>query len=253
MNDMAQLKPQLARLRLTGILENIDYHIQKAQNDKLSYTDFLLNLFLEESERRDHKLLDFRLRKSGLDMNKTLENFDFNFNTQVKEATVRELATCNFMRKKENIFLLGPSGAGKTHLAQALGHEAIRRGYEALFKNTILLLRSLNAAHGDGSYSVKFKNLCRIDLLILDDFGLNDLNPQQQDDLYELICGRYTKASTIITSNRDLSEWPSVFSNSLMGSAAIDRLVDGSVKMVIDGKSYRVNNFMKKNSIKTLT
>src|SRR5208283_3927684 len=255
MNDMTQLKLQLKRLKLSGLLENLDYHIQKALNEKISYTDFLLNLFLEESERRDHKVLNIRLRKSGLDFNSTLENFDFSFNPQIRENLVKELATCHFLTKKENIFILGPSGVGKSHLSQAIGHEAIRKGYEALFLNTVFVLRSLNAARGDGRYHSKLKNLCSIDLLILDDFGLQDLNQQQQDDLYEVICGRYTKASTIITSNRDISEWQSVFSNPLMGSAAIDRLIDGAVKIVIDngGKSFRMNNFRKKNDLKILT
>ena len=254
MSDLAQLRPQLKRLKLSGILESLDYHIQKAQNEKISYTDFLLNLLLEESERRDHKVLSIRLKKSGLDCRNTLESFDFGFNPQVKEPVIKELATCNFLKKHENIFFLGPSGVGKTHLAQAIGHEAIRRGFEALFLNTILLLRSLNSARGDGRYHLRLKNLCRVDLLILDDFGLQNLNQQQQDDLYEVICGRHGKTSTIITSNRDISEWQSVFSNPLVGSAAIDRLIDGAVKIAIeDGNSYRLNNFLKKNDFKTLT
>jgi len=254
MNDLAQLKPQLKRLKLSGILENLDYHIQKAQNEKISYTEFLLNLMLEETERRDYKRLNIRLSKSGLDFNSTLENFDFCFNPQIREPLIKELATCNFLKKHENIFFLGPSGAGKTLLSQSIGHEAIRRGYETIFMNTLLLLRSLNAARGDGSYSLRLKKLCQVDLLILDDFGLQNLNQQQQDDLYEIICSRYSKASMIITSNRDLSEWPSIFSNPLMGSAAVDRLIDGAVKVTIENaNSYRLNNFLKKNDLKTLT
>jgi DNA replication protein DnaC len=253
MDDRTQLIPRLKRLKLSGILENLDYHIQKAQNEKVSYTDFLLNLLLEESDRRDQHVLNIRLKKSGLEYDKTLECFDFNFNSQVNEPAIKELSTCHFMKKKENIFILGPSGVGKTHLAQSIGHEAIRKGYEVAFKNTISLLRSLNAARGNGSYNLKLKNICRIELLILDDFGLQDLNQQQQDDLYEIIYGRYSKASTIITSNRDLSEWPSVFSNPLIGSAVMDRLIDGSVKIVIEGKSFRLNNFIKKNKLKSLT
>ncbi len=254
MNDLAQLKPQLKRLKLSGILETLDYHVQKALNEKISYTDFLLNLLLEELERRDHKVLSIRLKRSGLDYGCTLENFDFGFNSQIREPLIKELATCNFLKKHENIFFLGPSGVGKTCLAQAIGHEAIRRGFEVLFINTLLLLRSLNSARGDGRYPLRLKNLCRIDLLILDDFGLQSLNQQQQEDLYEVICGRYSKTSMIITSNRDISEWPAVFSNPLMGSAAIDRLIDGAVKISIeDGNSYRLNNFIKKNELKSLT
>jgi DNA replication protein DnaC len=253
MAELALLKPQLKRLKLSGILETLDYHIQKALNEKISYTDFLLNLLLEESERRDHKVLTGRLKKSGLDPCCTLENFDFRFNTQISEPLIKELATCHFLKKKENIFFLGPSGVGKSFLAQAIAHEAIRKGCEAIYRNTIFLLRSLNASRGDGKYNSRLKSLCNIDLLILDDFGLHELNQQQQEDLYEIISGRYCRASTIITSNRDLSEWPSLFSNPLMGSAAIDRLIDGAIKIVIEGNSYRMNNFMIKNKLKNLT
>lgn len=253
MNDTAQLRPKLTRLKMSGVLENLDYHIEKARNDKLSYTDFLLNLLQDEIERRDQKQLNTILRKSGLDMSKTLEGFDFGFNAGIHQPTIRELSTCHFIDKKENLFFLGPSGVGKSHVAQAIGHAAARKGYDVLFQNTFSALKFLNTARADGSYQKRLNNLCRIDLLILDDFGLNDLSITQQEDLYALICGRYGKYPLIITSNRDLTEWGSIFSNPLIGSAALDRLVDGAIKIVIEGNSYRLNNFMKKNSSLNLT
>lgn len=249
MNDMAQLRPRLARLKLTGILENLEHHLKAAADGGLSYTDFLLRLVEDESERRESKKHQYLLRKSGMDSGKTLESYEFGFNPCLSESSIRELATCDFIRKKENVFFLGPSGVGKTHLAQGLGHAAIRKGCEVIFRNTLGLLRSLNSSRGDGTWHLAFKNICSADLVILDDFGLNDLSPQQQEDLYEMICGRYRKGSFIITTNRDLPEWPSVFTNPLIGSAAIDRLVDGALKFVIEGKSYRMDNFMKRNSI----
>jgi len=253
MNDTAQLRPKLARLKMSGVLENLDYHIEKARNDKLSYTDFLLNLLQDEIDRRDQKQLNTMLKKSGMDMGKTLESFDFGFNARIHQPTIRELATCHFIDNKENLFFLGPSGVGKSLLAQAIGHEAVRKGYEVLFQNTFSTLKFLNAGRADGSYEKKLKNLCRVDLLILDDFGLNDLSVIQQEDLYALICGRYGKYPIIITSNRDISEWTSIFTNPLIASAALDRLVDGAIKIVIEGNSYRLNNFIKKNSSKILS
>ncbi len=253
MNNISQLRPKLTRLKMSGVLDNLDYHIEKATNDKLSYTDFLLNLLQDEIERRDQKQLNTVLRKSGMDMGKTLESFDFGFNTGIHQPTIRELATCHFIGKKENLFFLGPSGVGKSFLAQAIGHEAVRKGYEVLFQNTFSSLKFLNAGRADGSYEKKLKYLCRVDLLILDDFGLNDLSITQQEDLYALICGRYGKYPLIITSNRDLTEWASIFSNPLISSAALDRLVDGAIKIIIEGKSYRMNNFIKKNSSKYLS
>ena len=116
-----------------------------------------------------------------------------------------------------------------------------------LSRRTSLLLSWVQAGRGDGSRERRLKQIGSVELLILDDFGLTPLSEEQQADLYEIICDRYERASTIITSNRDFAEWPAVFSNPLMGSAAMDRLVHRAVKLVIEGKSYRVDNFVKRS------
>ena len=162
----------------------------------------------------------------------------------------KELATCGYIEKKENVFLLGPSGVGKTHLANALGHEAIRKGYDVYLRRTINALKWLNSGRGDNSYDRRLKALTEVPLLILDDYGLNDMTKVQQGDLYEIICGRYERASTIITSNRDFSEWQTIFENSLIGTAAMDRLIHRAKKIVIEGKSYRMETFAKNNGKK---
>jgi DNA replication protein DnaC len=248
MDDMVMLKPKLTRLKMSGVLETLSGRLDQAMKEKWPYSQFLDRLLSDEVERRDHKQLSRILVKSCLDPQKTLETFDFSFVPQLHEPTIRELATCSFLERKENCFFLGPSGVGKSHLAQALGHEAARRGHEVLFRRIASLLAWIGAGHGDGSWERRMKQVGSVDLLILDDFGLKPLSEDQQADLYELICERYEKASTIITSNRDFGEWMAVFSNSLMGSAAMDRLVHRGVKIVIEGKSYRLNSFMKRST-----
>ena len=180
-----------------------------------------------------------------LDPDKTLETFDFLFNPKIHEPAIRELARGHFIEKKQCVFLLGPSGVGKSHLAQALGHEACRRGYDVLFQRTSSLLQWITSGVGDGTRERRLQYAMRIPLLVLDDFGLKALSDPMQEDLYEIICGRYEKSPTIITSNRDFNEWPGIFSNSLMASAAMDRLVHHAVKIVVEGKSYRLNNFVE--------
>ena len=248
MNDVSQLKPKLTRLRMSGILDNLDLRIREAEESRLGYSEFLLTLFQDEIGRRESKALALRFKRSGLNPQKTLETFDFNFNARLHAPLVRELASCAFLERRENVFLVGPSGVGKTHLANAVGHEAVRRCHDVLFRRTTALLKWLNSGRADATYDRKLASLAEFPLLILDDFGLEELSPAHQHDLYELICARYETSSTIITSNRDLAEWPSVFENPLMRSAAVDRLVSPGVKLTIEGDSFRREAFLKANA-----
>jgi DNA replication protein DnaC len=253
MNDLSQLKPKLVRLRMSGILDNLELRIKQADESKWSYSEFLLTLFQDEIERRDNKSFSLRLKRSELDPQKTLETFDFSFNVNIYQPQIKELGLCGFIEKKENIFLLGQSGVGKTHIANAIGHEACRKGYVVYFRRTLKILKWLNSGRGDGSYDRRLKMLAEVPLLILDDFGLNDMTKIQQADLYEIICARYELSSTIITSNREFAEWQTIFENQLIGSAAMDRLIHRAIKIKIEGPSYRMNNFTKKNKENALT
>jgi DNA replication protein DnaC len=243
--DNALIIKKLRRLKMPGIAETLEQRLSEAMKEKWSYSTFLEMMLTDEIERRNHKQLTLRLAKSRMDQNKTMETFDFTFNSKVQAPLVRELSLCAFMEKKENIFILGPSGVGKSHLAQAIGHEACRREYDTLFYCTYQLFEWIYAGRGDGTHKRRLAQAIKTPLLILDDFALQDLNEAQQTDLYQLIAGRYEKNSTIITSNRDFDEWQSVFTNPLLGSAALDRLVHKGIQIVIEGSSYRLEEFKK--------
>jgi DNA replication protein DnaC len=246
MNEMVLLKPKLVRLKLSGMLESLDTRMREAMEEKWEYSHFLLRLCTDEVERRDNKQMARRIAKSELSSDKTLETFDFTFNPQIHKPTIKEIATCSFTDRHESVFFLGPSGVGKSHLAQAIGHEACRKGIDTLYRNTFDLLKWIGAGRGDGTHERRLTQIIRVPLLILDDFGLRPLNENQQADLFELIRGRYETASMVITSNRDFDEWQTVFSNPLIASAAMDRLVHRAIKIVIEGKSYRLNNFIRR-------
>jgi len=135
--------------------------------------------------------------------------------------------------------MCGPTGTGKSHLSHALAFEALKRGHSICVRPAHRLLADLNAARADGSYRRRFARLCSVDLLAIDDLGLRPLSVQASEDLYEIIQERYERKSLIVTSNRALHEWPEIFSDSLLASAALDRLTHHSQTVIVQGQSYR--------------
>jgi DNA replication protein DnaC len=236
------LLTRLKHLRLSGILDTLDVRVRQAADEQWSHLDFLQRLLEDEVERRFHKQLSVRVRRAGFHADKTLERFDFAFNPQINRALVMDLATCQFIERKHSVLLVGPTGTGKTHLAQALGHEACRKGYDVMYANTARLLAQLAAARVDGSFERRMQTLVRPDLLILDDFGLKPLRPPAPEDLYDIISERYEKGATLITSNRALNEFPQLFGDPLLASAGLDRLFHNAFVLTMTGQSFRAKN-----------
>ncbi|MBI3098795.1 MAG: ATP-binding protein [Planctomycetes bacterium] len=239
MEPRSSLAPRLKSLRLSGILETLDVRNREAIETKCSFVEFLDRLLEDEVERRGQKQLSLRLRRSNLDPMKTLEAFDFSFNPAVNRQQVYDLATCSFVERAESVFLVGPAGVGKSHLAHALGHEACRRGFDVVFARTSGMLAHLHGGRADGTYERRLGTYQRPEVLILDDFGLKPMRPPAAEDLYEVIEGRYGRGAIVLTTNRAFNEWPELFDNPVLASAALDRLAHGAVQIMITGDSYR--------------
>lgn len=240
MNPMEKMLPHLKALRLSGILETLDVRNQQAVQQKLSHVEFLGLVLNDEFERRENKKLRLRLRKANFQGERTLESFDFDRpHLKLNRSQVFDLATCRFIEEKVNCLVVGPTGVGKSHLCQAIGHQACRRGYDVLTLAFSRMLGQLRAARADGTYERKLQNLLRPDLLILDDFGLKPLVPPADEDLYEQVTERYERGSIMISSNLDFSEWGQVFPNPVLGAAAVDRLRHQAHRLIIEGDSYR--------------
>ena len=239
MESTPHILPKLKSLRLSGILETLELRNQQAIAEKCSYVEFLERLMEDEVERRGQKQLALRVRRSNLEPTKTLEAFDFHFNASVNRQQVFDVATCAFVDRAEGLWFIGPAGVGKSHLAQAIGHEAARRGFDVLFVPTSRMLQHIHAGRADGTYERRVLTYLRPDVLILDDFGLKPMRPPAAEDLYEVIDGRYRRASTILTTNRAFSEWPELFDQPVLASAALDRLAHGATQIVITGDSFR--------------
>ena len=236
-----QLIPFLKRLRLSGILETLDVRNQQAIEGQWTYVDFLARLLEDEVERRAQKQLRLRIRRAAINTTKTLEGFDFNFNPSVNRQQVLDLSTCSYIGRRRNVLICGPTGVGKTHLAQALTHEACRRGHTALFVNTYKMLKHINGGRADGTLERRFQTYLRPDLLVLDDFGLKPLHPPAPEDLYDVINERYERGSILLTSNRAPEEWPELFGSPLLASAGLDRLLHRAHMVVITGTSFRAH------------
>ncbi|HSH49647.1 MAG TPA: IS21-like element helper ATPase IstB [Halomonas sp.] len=239
MNPMPELAPMLKQLRLSGILDSLEARNKQAIEKKMAYTEFLSLLISDEVARREQKKFSLRLRRAAFRSHKTLDQFDFSFNPKINSALIQELMTGRFIDEKVAVLIVGPCGTGKSHIAQAIGHGAVRQGHDVLFTSQSQLLGNLHAARATDNYNRRFQALTRIPLLIIDDFGLKPLRPPHDEDFHDLVAERYERGATVLTSNLDFGEWGDAFPNQLLGAATLDRLRHGAYRVVLDGKSYR--------------
>jgi len=237
---MHELSPHLKRLKLSGVLDTLELRNAQAVADQWSYIEFLGRLVTDEVERRAAKQLAMRLRRGQVDTTKTLEAFDFAFNPTPSRQQIYDLATCEFIRQHRNCLVVGQTGVGKTHLAQALSHEAARRGFDVLFTTAHRMLLHLAAARAEGNYERRLASYLKPDLLVLDDFGLKVLPPTGPDDIYDIIDGRYERRSIVLTSNRAPEEWAQILGHPLLANAAMDRLLDRAHVVTMTGRSFRL-------------
>jgi DNA replication protein DnaC len=235
MQPRPDITPLLKKLRLSGMLDSLEIRNKQAISEKMAYTEFLSLLLSDEVARRDQKKFTTRMRKAGFKSSKTLEEFDFDFNPKIDKRQLYDLATCKFIHEKACVLMTGPCGTGKSHIAQALGHYAIRQGIDVRFTTQSKLLATLYEAKATQTYAKQLKALSQVPLLIMDDFGLKPVRPPHDEDLHDLIAQRYEHASTIITSNLDFQEWDRAFDNKLLGSATIDRLRHDAYLVYIEG------------------
>lgn len=246
-NPMPELQQMARQLRLSGLMESLGHLNKEAIQRQLTYPEFLALLLQDEILRREQKAFNTRIKKSGFDANKTIESFDFSYNPNVNKAKILDITSCAFIKEKVCVFIVGPCGTGKSHLAQAIAQNATQVGIDSLFITQSKLSGILQSARATGVYENRIRALVKLPLLIIDDFGLTPLRTPQDEDFYNLVSERYEKAATVITSNLDLKEWIQAFPNQVLGTATLDRLRHGGYRIVLDGESYRDFKDLKKN------
>ena len=245
-NNITEIEKSLKNLKLAWITKSLEIRNKEAIERKLSYTEFLELLIEDENANRENNSLKKRQSKSHVPHDKTLEDYDFNFQPQLNKKQVFDLATCNFIEKKENIILMWQPWTWKTHLASAIAKKALLAGYKVLFTTVSEMIDTLHKSKADWTYDNKIKYYLNPDLLVLDELWFKPLSQHTVNDFFEIISKRYENNSIIITSNKTFDEWESVFFDKVLATAIIDRLVHHCTPFFIKWESYRVRDHKNK-------
>ncbi len=238
--NLIELNRALKQLRLGGIAAVLETRLRQAQAEGMAPIDLISCLVSDELARRGERLLERRRKQAEFrDPQKTLDNFDFDFNKKMNRSLVFDLATGAFIGRREDALFLGPPGTGKSHLAQAIGQGAIQQGYRVLYRETHTLLDELAEATLDGTRKECMEFLETVPLLIIDDLGMRKLPLTAAEELLEIILRRYERASTLLTSNRPVEDWGKLLGDSAAVSAMLDRLLHHGHVLKCGPRSWR--------------
>ena len=230
---------KLHELRLFGMAKALEEQNGSSQYEALDFADRLGLLVDRESAQRDSKRLRLRLKQAKLRLTATIEDVDFRHPRGLDKSLILALAGCQWIREHQNVLITGPTGVGKSYLACALAHKACREGFRALYLRAPRLFEDLAMAKADGRYRKILAAYARIDLLIIDDWGLANLTEEQRRDILEILEDRHGLRSSLVASQLPIEKWHKVIGDPTLGDAILDRLVHAAHNITLKGESLR--------------
>ena len=243
---METLKENLRNFKLAGMLMSLEERVAHANDKQLSYQQFLELLCEDELNNRNDNSYKKRYAKAKLPAHKTIEDFDFSFQPSLNKKQVNDALTCQFIKEKRNLIFIGNPGTGKTHLSTAVALRALSKNFKVLFTPVSEMLYQLHISKADNTYYKKLEEYLRPDLLVLDELGFKKFPQYAADDFFEVISKRYEAGSLIITTNKPFEDWSTIFGDSILTGAILDRVVHHSMIFTIQGQSYRSKTIQKK-------
>ena len=240
-----RLHTNLKKLKLNTIDAIVDNYLEIAAKERKTTLDVLDHLVDQERHAKDASSQETRMRLAGFPVKKRLEDFDFDFQSSIDKNVISDLASLRFVYNMENVVFLGPPGVGKSHLAIALGIEAVKAGLSVYFTNAGTLIDRLKKANRDGLVEEKLRTLTKYKLLIIDEMGYLPFDGEGAHSFFQLVSKRYEKTSTIFTSNKSYGEWGEIFHDHVIAAAVLDRILHHCTTVNIKGESYRLKERKK--------
>jgi DNA replication protein DnaC len=246
MASFETVKNKYKSLRFNSIASSLDTLVKQADGNEISYLQFAEILADHELRIRDENRIRLNMKRAAFPMIKQLQEFDFSFQTTITKRQITSLLDFTFIDNRQSIVFIGPPGVGKTHLALAIGHQAIETGYKVLFSTALSLVESLDLAELRGELKKKINSIQKFDVLIVDELGYLPLSKKSVFNFFQLINSLYEFRSIILTTNKDFTNWGDFFINENVAVPIVDRIIHRSHIFMMGGESYRLKQKLRK-------